>query len=35
MVSCVAGSQPARLVVGSMIDPKLGTRRSWTAGRSA
>ena len=35
MVSWVAGSHSDRSVVGSMMQPKLGTRRSCTAGRSA
>ena len=33
--SCVPTSHPSGSVVGSMIAPTLGTRRSWTCGRSA
>ena len=33
--SWVPASQPSGSIVGSMIVPTLGTRRSWTWGRSA
>jgi hypothetical protein len=35
MVSCDASSHAAAATVGEMIAPKVGTRRSCTAGRSA